>query len=48
MNVVVEGVLVQLVTNILTVVIQVGADKLTGEVRRVGVGPMAEFPGVVN
>ena len=48
MRIVVKGPLVQLVTNIPTVVVQVGADELTGDVRRVGVGPMADFPGVVN
>ena len=47
-RIVVKGPLVQLVTNIPTVVVQVGADEFTGDVRRVGVGPMAEFPGVVD
>ena len=48
MCIVVKGSLVQLVTNIPTVMVQVGADEFTGDVRRVGVGRLTDFPGVVN
>ena len=40
--------LAELVANVLTVVIEVGADDLAGEVGGVGVGSCTDIPGVTN